>query len=87
MVNDSSGQLLKISERKKAEGNSQSASICFKLWLRFPPVGIFRTTSDGETIYVNPRWSELSGLSQDEASGNNWIDAVHPEDRKKVMEN
>jgi PAS domain S-box-containing protein len=33
---------------------------------------------------VNPRWSELSGLSIDEALGYGWIKAVHPEDRIKL---
>ncbi len=44
------------------------------------PVGIFHTRSDGYTTFVNPKWSEISGLSMDEALGNGWFKAVHPDD-------
>jgi PAS domain S-box-containing protein len=45
------------------------------------PVGIFQTRSDGFTTYVNPRWSEISGISYEQALGNDWYNAVHPDDR------
>lgn len=44
------------------------------------PVGIFHTRSDGYTIFVNPKWCEISGLSMTEALGNGWLKAVHPDD-------
>jgi PAS domain S-box-containing protein len=47
------------------------------------PVGIFRTDALGYTTYVNKTWSEISGLSQDEAMGNGWLQAVHPNDRNE----
>ncbi|WP_298369317.1 ATP-binding protein [uncultured Lutibacter sp.] len=48
------------------------------------PVGIFHTEIDGYTTYVNPRWSEISGLSHKEALGNGWLKAVHPDDIEKI---
>lgn len=48
------------------------------------PVGIFRTLPNGDTIYVNPKWTQLSGLSFKEAIGYGWLKAVHPDDRKKL---
>ncbi|MDZ7346075.1 MAG: PAS domain S-box protein, partial [candidate division KSB1 bacterium] len=50
------------------------------------PVGIFRTDAEGATIYVNSRWCEISGLSPEKAMGNGWLQAVHPEDRKRIAE-
>ncbi|SNR39442.1 ATP-binding protein [Lutibacter flavus] len=44
------------------------------------PVGVFHTRVDGFTTFVNPRWCEISGLSKDEALGNGWMQAVHPDD-------
>ena len=49
------------------------------------PVGIFRTDATGYTTYVNPRWSEISGLPFEKAVGNGWLDAVHEEDRKTLL--
>ena len=51
------------------------------------PVGIFRTRPDGYTTYVNPYWSELSGLAPSQALGNGWLKAVIPEDRERVKGN
>jgi PAS domain S-box-containing protein len=76
-----------ITERKKAESELQISQHLFQTLAEVSPVGIFRTTNDGETIYVNPSWSKLSGLSLEEAKGSKWLDAVHPEDRAKVIDN
>jgi PAS domain S-box-containing protein len=74
-----------ITERKKAEIALQSSQHLFQTLAEVSPVGIFRTTPLGDTTYVNPKWSELSGLSFEEASGNNWQNAVHPDDMEKVI--
>jgi PAS domain S-box-containing protein len=76
-----------ITERKKAEAALQSSQQLFQTLAEVSPVGIFRTRPDGYTTYINPRWSELSGLKLEEALGDNWMDAVHPDDREKVKEN
>ena len=53
-------------------------------WLRtlahVAPVGIFRGNARGRGIYVNDRWSELTGYSAAAASGAGWELAVLPED-------
>ncbi len=48
------------------------------------PVGIFRTDPDGSTTYVNPKWSEISGLPAEKALGDGWLEAVHPGDRDRL---
>jgi PAS domain S-box-containing protein len=73
-----------ILERKKNEDSLQKSQHLFQTLARVSPVGIFRTKPDGETTYVNPKWSELSGLSAEEAMGSGWIKAVHPEDMDKI---
>lgn len=47
-------------------------------------VGVFHTLSDGYTTFVNPKWCEISGLSLNEALGDGWFKAVHPDDIEKV---
>ena len=46
------------------------------------PVGIYHTRVDGNTTFVNQKWCEISGLAQNEALGNGWLKAVHPDDVK-----
>ncbi len=48
------------------------------------PVGIFMTKANGKTTFVNKKWCEISGISQQEAMDDGWLKAVHPEDRKKL---
>ena len=76
-----------INERKEKEASLLISQQLFQTLAEVSPVGIFRTVPGGDTIYVNPRWSELSGLSFEEAIGNGWLDAVHPDDRAQLVEN
>lgn len=51
------------------------------------PVGIFQTNVEGKTIYVNPQWCKISGVLENEALDDDWLNAVHPLDRENVMRN
>lgn len=57
----------------------------YKTLSRVSPVGIFRTNSEGDCIYVNKRWVEIAGISSEEAMGSGWIKAVHPDDINEVV--
>ena len=48
------------------------------------PVGIFRTTGEGQTTYVNQRWCEIAGITAAAARGSDWLQAIHPYDRERV---
>src|SRR5260370_40634553 len=47
------------------------------VWTAFP---------DGRAEFVNQRWCEYTGLSVDEASGEGWQTAFHPDDRPALLE-
>ncbi len=49
------------------------------------PYGIFRSDSEGKCVYVNGRWCELSGLSVEQALGEGWMAALHPDDLERVL--
>jgi len=44
------------------------------------PLPVFATDAAGRHVFVNPRWSELTGIEPDEAMGWGWERAVHPHD-------
>jgi PAS domain S-box-containing protein len=50
------------------------------------PVGIFRCDREGEFVYVNLKWSQITGLSPDQAQGTGWSYALHSEDRDWVLD-
>ncbi len=75
-----------ITRRRRAEKELLRSEELFRAIARVSPVGLFRTERDGGFGYVNECWTEITGLSPDEASGEGWSKALHPGDRKKVLE-
>lgn len=49
------------------------------------PVGIYYTDSKGQCLFVNEKWSEITGLSISQAKGNGWVNAIYPADKDKVF--
>ena len=39
----------------------------------------------GQNISVSSRWQTLTNLTADQARGHGWMDAVHPEDRARIL--
>lgn len=71
--------------RKKAEQAVVESSLRYKTLAEMSPVGIFHTDETGYTTYVNPRWCQISGMSCEDALGNGWLNAVHEEDKEKLL--
>lgn len=70
--------------QRQAERALEHNELKYQTLIRMAPVGIFLTDSSGYTIYVNPRWSEITGISVEEALGYGWMEAVVPEDRERL---
>ncbi|REJ84267.1 MAG: PAS domain S-box protein [Bacteroidetes bacterium] len=68
-----------------AQKELMTSEIEFRTLAESSPVGIFRTDCDGACIYVNKKWCELSGMSRQEAIGNGWVKAIHPDDKEKTF--
>lgn len=72
-------------QNKKAEEAVFQSEKRYHTLTEVSPVGIFRTDAAGYTNYVNPSWTQISGLSFDEALGDGWLNAVHEEDRRAIL--
>ncbi len=68
----------------KTSEEIKQREIKYQTLTNISPVGIFHTRADGYTTFVNPKWSDISGLTMDEALGNGWMKAVHPNDIEQV---
>jgi PAS domain S-box-containing protein len=73
-----------ITTRKQIEISLSESQQRFESLAAVAPVGIYRTNTTGDAIYLNDRWCEIAGLTVAEASGPNWARALHPDDREKV---
>jgi PAS domain S-box-containing protein len=74
-----------IDEKKQLAKEAESATQLFHTLAMNSPVGIFRTDIKGLTTYVNPFWSEITGLPVEEALGSGWVRLLHPEDKDFLM--
>ncbi|MDB5817425.1 MAG: bifunctional diguanylate cyclase/phosphodiesterase [Rhizobacter sp.] len=48
------------------------------------PLGVFSTDAGGQCTYFNRRWEAIFEMAADDALGDGWFAAVHPDDRKSV---
>ncbi|MCK4870560.1 MAG: PAS domain S-box protein [Gammaproteobacteria bacterium] len=75
-----------ITEHKIMEENLRKSEQRYTALSSLYPVGIFHIDPTGACAYINPRCSELLGLSLKEALGHGWQKAVHNADLKKITD-
>ncbi len=42
--------------------------------------------ADGRAEFLNQRWLDYTGLSAQQAAGLGWVEAIHPDDRERLIE-
>lgn len=72
-------------DRAAAEAALVESTERYRLLATVAPVGIFHTDEHGSTIFVNPEWCRIAGRTPEESFGNRWLDAVHPDDRPRII--
>jgi PAS domain S-box-containing protein len=66
---------------KDAEFAIRKSQIRYQTLVDNSPVGVFLTDALGSTLYVNPKWCQISGMSQEEGLNFGWLNGLHPEDK------
>ena len=74
-----------ISQRIRAERALKESEELFRTLSAAAPVGIFMDDGQGNCLYVNQHWMEMTEVSAAEAMGRGWCAAVHAEDRERVQ--
>ena len=75
-----------VTARHEAEERLRLSEAQFRAISENSPVGIFLSDLEGQVTYSNPADQRMTGLSGDDATGLNWVRAVHPDDRGWVLE-
>ncbi len=76
--------LTDVTDRRFAEQRIRESEESFRSLSAASPVGILKTDALGQCNYCNEQWQSLSGLSEFEALGDGWLDAIAAEDRERV---
>ncbi|MDK9716423.1 MAG: ATP-binding protein [Trichlorobacter sp.] len=70
---------------QQAEDDLRAQEALYASLTTASPTGVFQTDLNGACCYVNDRWSAIAGLSLEQARGDGWGQALHPDDREKVF--
>ena len=73
-----------ITKRKQVESALRSSRRRYQTLAEASPVCIFHTDTLGNCLYVNQRWSEITGLNAEIAAESGWMNAIHPDDAERV---
>ncbi len=58
----------------------------FKILTDSMPQFVWMCSPDGANIYCNQRWTDYTGLTSAQSTGDAWVKAFHPDDRRRVQE-
>ena len=75
-----------VTEQQRALEELRRSEARFQSLARAAPVGIFRIDHKGRHVYLNERWSEITGISIADAMSNPGVRPLHPEDDGKILE-
>ncbi|MEH1869830.1 MAG: PAS domain S-box protein [Nostoc sp.] len=74
-----------ITDRKQAEASLRESEHRYATLTETAPVAIFRLDAASNCIYVNERWSLMTGRPTQAALGNGWLQHIHHEDREQLL--
>jgi PAS domain-containing protein len=72
-------------ERDRTADALRASERRFRTLSAASPIGIFQTDPTGACLYVNRRWHEITGLSEEASLGDRWTAAVHLDDRPRLL--
>ena len=71
---------VEIAERKVAEEALKETEARLRFITESMPQKIFTAQPNGAIDYINPQWTEFTGLSFEEIRGWGWTQLIHPDD-------
>ena len=82
LVDAFNGMVAKIENDNLALRDSEDR---FRTLTASSPVGVFQTDDEGQYIYVNARWREITNIYDIHLTQEAWIKNLHPEERFNVL--
>ncbi len=80
------GVAVDVTEQHQTMEELKRSEKRFQTLADLSPAGIVRTAADGAITYVNQGWLNLTGITAEEAKGDGWTKAMHPDDRDRIVD-
>ncbi|HEY6047597.1 MAG TPA: PAS domain S-box protein, partial [Sphingomicrobium sp.] len=74
-----------MTEHRAAERALKESEARFRQLANSAPAMMWVTRLDGKRDFVNDAYAEFSGLTREEAQTADWTEALHPDDRERVL--
>jgi len=74
-----------LQKRKEAQKDLRQSEQSFRQLADALPQLVWTADSEGNVDYLNQRYKEFEGFSQQADGGWNWVPAVHPEDKEATV--
>jgi len=75
-----------ITERKRVEEALQKSERNLAAIINTIPTAAWTTRPDGYCDFINQVWLDYAGMTAEQAQGWGWTEAIHPDDRKRLVE-
>ena len=92
-MRDESGSIIKwlgintdIEDRKRAQEALAASERDLRAIINTMPTIAWSTSPNGYCDFLNQVWLDYVGMTSEKAQGWGWAEAIHPDDRKKLVE-
>jgi PAS domain S-box-containing protein len=79
------GTLTDIDDRKRTEDALAQSESTYRAFSAAIPGVTWAASPAGDLTYVGDAWTEIHGKPREGALGESWLEAVHPDDRERVL--
>jgi len=80
------GTVIDVTEHKRAGEVLQKSERNLAAIINTIPTTAWTTRPDGYCDFLNQGWLDSTGMTAEQAQGWGWAEAIHPDDRKKLVE-
>ena len=75
-----------VSERFASERAIRASEVLFRSFVEATAQVVWQADAEGRVTELSDDWSAFTGQDEDEVEGWGWADALHPDDRARVVE-
>ncbi|GJD16044.1 hypothetical protein RIVM261_010000 [Rivularia sp. IAM M-261] len=79
------GSCTDIDDTKRVEQALRESEERYRILTEVAPQVVWMSQNDGKITYCNQYWLDYTGLSMQQTIGYQWVGAIHPDDRNKVL--